>query len=98
VRLEFAHRLATGRLTGITPDLASADALLTEIGVPRPTPLQIEQTRTMMAATSEPTTSAPDDAMAMRGASAGPAGEGATADPAAIAVAAMLGSPQFQKR
>jgi len=98
VRLEFAHRLATGRLTGITPDLASADALLTEIGVPRPTPLQIEQTRTMMAATSEPTTSAPDDAMAMRGASAGPAGEGATADPATIAVAAMLGSPQFQKR
>ena len=99
VRLEFAHRLATGRLTGIKADVRSAEALLTELGVPRPTASQIEQTRAMMAATAATTAPDSDGGVAMgMGATAGASSDGGTADSAAIVVAAMLGSPQFQKR
>jgi uncharacterized protein (DUF1800 family) len=100
VRLDFANRLATGRLPGIKPNLASAEALLTEMGVPRATAFQIEQTRNLMAAAAQAAEGGSGGggmAMRMGGGATGATGDDQF-DPAAIAVAAMLGSPQFQKR
>jgi hypothetical protein len=80
-------------------DLSSAERLLTQMGVPRPTPLQVEQTRAMVQAANAPapTMMAQQNQM-MMGAAATAAKESPPVDPAAITVAAMLGSPQFQKR
>jgi uncharacterized protein (DUF1800 family) len=99
VRLDFANALATNRIQGIKSDLAYAQALLTEMGVPRPTPQQIASARTMLEAAAAAAAEAAmggNKMMTMGG------GQTATAapqiDPAALTVAAMLGSPQFQKR
>jgi uncharacterized protein (DUF1800 family) len=104
LRLEFANNLANGRVPGVKANLSSAQSLLTRLGIPKPTPLQIEQTRGMMqaAAGNVPATGVTPTAVTtapkmMAGGSTG-AGGSAPADTDAIVVAAMLGSPQFQKR
>jgi uncharacterized protein (DUF1800 family) len=99
LRLDFANRLAANKVTGIKVNLPAAERLLTQLGIPKPTPQQIEQTRTMLrsAAAQAAPAMGGQQMMMMAG---GPAGADANAsiDPAAIVVAAMLGSPQFQKR
>ena len=101
VRLEFANSLATGKLPGVKVDLPAAQTLLDELGVPKPTPQQIQQTRSMLQAAAARAPGAPvaSDSMMMmgRGATA-TATNGPQFDAAALTVAAMLGSPQFQKR
>ena len=99
LRLEFANKLATDKVVGVKVDLASAERLLTQMGVPKPTPLQVEQTRAMVQAANvpAPTMGAQQNQM-MMGAAATTPKESAPVDPTAITVAAMLGSPQFQKR
>ena len=99
LRLDFANALAANRIPGVKSDLAYAQALLTELGLPRPTPQQIESVRAMLEAAA-----APAAATAAAGGNTMMMGAGQTAsatpkvDPAALTVAAMLGSPQFQKR
>jgi uncharacterized protein (DUF1800 family) len=98
LRLDFANRLATDKVEGVKVNLAAAEAVLGDLGVPRPTPLQIEQTRAMLqAAASGAAPTMGGQQMMMAG---GPAAAGGAPpiDAAAIVVATMLGSPQFQKR
>ncbi len=100
VRFEFANALALGRIPGVKVDLATAETLLTELGIPRPSPQQIEQTRSMMQANLDKNTAQGMGTATMM--MAGGAAAGTTPPPpitpAALSVAAMLGSPQFQKR
>jgi uncharacterized protein (DUF1800 family) len=103
VRFEFANRLATNRIPGVTVNLASAESLLTQLGIPRPSPQDIERTRTMMQANEEKNqmpAMGGRGGMSMMGMAGGPAGSRTPAPitPAGLTVAAMLGSPQFQKR
>jgi uncharacterized protein (DUF1800 family) len=101
VRLEFANSLATGQLQGVTIDLAAAQGVLDQLAVSKPTPQQIEQTRSMMqtALARARASTAPQESMMMMGRyGQSRADRGSEIDPAAIAVAAMFGSPQFQKR
>jgi uncharacterized protein (DUF1800 family) len=95
VRLDFANALAANRITGVKTNVRSAQRLLEQLGLPRPTPAQIEQTRGMLRTSS--VASASSMSMMM---GSGPASADAEApiDPAAVVVATMLGSPQFQKR
>ena len=95
VRLDFANALAANRIPGVKSDVGSAQRLLEQLGLPRPTPAQIEQTRGMFKTSR--VASAASMSMMM---GSGPASADAEApiDPAAIVVATMLGSPQFQKR
>jgi uncharacterized protein (DUF1800 family) len=97
VRLDFANTLATGRLPGVKIDLPAGQRLLDQLGLPRPTAEQIQNTRTMMQASAKTASTRQQDAMMMRGAGAAQSADRDIA-PAAIVVAAMLGSPQFQKR
>ena len=104
VRLEFAINVALNRVPGFKVDLAAAQTVLQQMGMPRPTAEQIEQTRAMM----QTLVNQPGPAAAQRGAGAptmAPAGgagnAGTVANPVtaeAVTVAAMLGAPQFQKR
>ena len=64
VRLEFANDLATKRVPGLGVDLQAAQLLLEQLGLPRPTPEQIEQTRAMMQAS---TSAAAQSTASMRG-------------------------------
>ena len=98
-RLDFANALATGRLQGVTGNLRSAQRLLEQLGLPRPTPAQLEQTKAMLqkSATSTAAPAGMQSSTMMAGGSAAAAAP-APIDPTALAVAAMLGSPQFQKR
>ena len=100
VRLDFANTLASGRLPGVKVNLAAAQRLLDQLGVARPTPEQIENTRLMLqkSATSTASAAQPDSMMMMGGGAASGRKADGDVDPAAIVVAAMLGSPQFQKR
>jgi uncharacterized protein (DUF1800 family) len=100
VRLDFANTLATGRLPGLKINLAAGQRLLDQLGLPRPTPQQIQNTRTLMQASAKTSTAAmrQQDSMMMMGGAGAPRDRDADIDPAAIVVAAMLGSPQFQKR
>jgi len=98
-RLDFANALATGRLEGIKINLRSTQTLLERLGLPRPTPAQIEQTRAMLQKSASASGASPgmqSSTMMAAGSAAGAAA--APIDPAALTVAAMLGSPQFQKR
>jgi uncharacterized protein (DUF1800 family) len=99
LRLDFANALATNKVRGVKSNLAAGEALLSQIGVPRPTPEQIEQTRAMLQASEAPAPAAMGGAstMMMAGGSGG-AAAAAPIDPEALVVATMLGSPQFQKR
>ena len=98
-RLDFANALATGRLQGVKINLRATQLLLEQLGLPRPTQSQIEQTRAMLQKSAAAASASPGMQSSMMMA-AGAAAATATApvDPAALAVAAMLGSPQFQKR
>ena len=98
-RLDFANALATGRLQGVKINLRATQLLLEQLGLPRPTQSQIEQTRAMLQKSAAAAGASPGMQSSMMMA-AGAAAASATApvDPAALAVAAMLGSPQFQKR
>jgi len=99
-RLDFANRLATGKLPEVQMNLQSAQRLLEQMGVTRPTPAQIEQTRAMLqaaAAADAARTTSTQTSMMMAGGSTA-AAKTAPIDATAVAVAAMLGSPQFQKR
>ena len=81
-------------------NLQSAQRLLEQMGVTRPTQVQIEQTRAMLqaaAAADAARTGTTQTSMMMGGGSAD-AAKTAPIDATAVAVAAMLGSPQFQKR
>jgi uncharacterized protein (DUF1800 family)/Tol biopolymer transport system component len=102
VRLDFANRLATGKYPDIKMNLQSAQRLLEQMGVMRPTQVQIEQTRAMLqaaaAADAAAVAGAAQTSMMMAGGGSGAAAPPAQLDAAAVAVAAMLGSPQFQKR
>jgi len=102
LRLEFANNLAIGRVAGVKINLQSAQALLGQLGIPKPTPAQIEQTRAMLQSASAAAAPAGASQMKMAttmtaGASSG-ASENASNETAALVLAAMLGSPQFQKR
>ena len=99
LRLEFANALASNRIPGITSNLASAEKLLSQMGVARPTPQQIAQHRAMLQAAAAPapgTMSA--ERMMMAGGQPAASVDAPAVDPVALTVAAMLGSPQFQKR
>ena len=97
VRLDFANRLAIGSLPRIKPNLAEGQKLLDQLGLARPTPQQTATTRAMLQAARAADQGGQMDMMTMgRGGSRD--GASAEIDPAAIVVAAMLGSPQFQKR
>ena len=98
-RLNFANGLAAGRLTGVKVNLRATQFLLEQLGVPRPSPAQIEQTRDMLqkAASSAGGAMSPQTST-MMAAGAASSTAGAPVDPAALTVAAMLGSPRFQKR
>lgn len=100
VRLDFANMLATGRLQGVKVDLPSARQLLGQLGTPQPTAQQIQQTRAMaQTAAARPRVAAGKDSMMMMKGPSEPSADAAgEADPAALVVAAMLGSPQFQKK
>ena len=99
VRLDFANAVATRRLPGVKINLTAGQRLLDQLGLPRPTPEQIQQTRMLMQASAKTTTAAEPESMMMMAPGAGASRDRATdIDPAAIVVAAMLGSPQFQKR
>ena len=104
VRFEFANRLALNRIPGVKVNLASAEALLSQLGIPKPSPQQIEQTRSMMQANEDkntlPAMGGGRGGMMMTGGGAPAAGARTPPPitPAALTVAAMLGSPQFQKR
>ena len=97
VRLDFANRLAIGSLPRIKPNLAEGQKLLDQLGLARPTPQQIATTRTMLLTARASADGAQADMM-MTGNRGGPGATTKDIDPAAIVVAAMLGSPQFQKR
>ncbi len=98
LRLDFANTLAMGQFPGVEKaDLKSAQALLGRLGLPTPTAEQIEATRAMMQ-TAEAGGSMEKQQGMMMGAGSQAGGRSAEVDPAAIVVAAMLGSPQFQKR
>jgi uncharacterized protein (DUF1800 family) len=97
VRLEFANALATGRLPGVKVDLVAGQRLLDQLGLPRPTPEQIQNTRTLLQASAKTAGARQQDSMMMRGGTSTRAAD-QDVDPATIIVAAMLGSPQFQKR
>jgi uncharacterized protein (DUF1800 family) len=97
LRLEFVNQLTTGKVTGIKVNVASAQKLLLQLGFQKPTPLQLEQTRAMLQATASAAGSG-GRAMMMMGSPQGAGSADAAIDPAALSVAAMLGSPQFQKR
>jgi len=102
VRLDFANRLATGRYEDVRPNLQAAERLLGQMGVTKPTQYQVDQTKAMLqaqAAADAAKSGGTQNSMMMAGGSgnAAPA-PAAPIDPAAVAVAAMLGSPQFQKR
>jgi len=100
VRLEFANALVMGRIPGGKVNLVAARRVLEQMGVPPPTREQIENTRTLLqAAASLPSSGMREsESMMMMGGSTAAAAPGRSIDPAAIVVAAMLGSPQFQKR
>ena len=100
VRLDFANMLATNRLPGVEIDLRSAQSLLGQLGLPKPTAQQVEETRRMLQTSARSAASTSQQGSMMMGgaASGSPGGRAADIDPAAITVAAMLGSPQFQKR
>ena len=70
------------------------------MGVARPTRAQIENTRTLLqaAATLPASRMRESESMMMMGGGAAAGTPRRPIDPAAIVVAAMLGSPQFQKR
>ncbi len=96
MRLEFANTLALGRYKGVEADISSARRWLERLGLPTPTPEQIERTREMLEAAND---RASDEGQGMMMAGGGQeTPEAKEIDPEAIAVAAMLGSPQFQKR
>jgi hypothetical protein len=101
VRFEFANRLALNRIPGVKVNLAGAEALLTQLGIPKPTPQQIEQARSMMQANEDRNRMPAMGGRSMMMAGTAPAA-GSSAPPPVTAegltVAAMLGSPQFQKR
>jgi uncharacterized protein (DUF1800 family) len=104
VRLEFANNVALNRVPGFKVDLAAAQTVLQQMGMPRPTAEQIEQTRTMM----QTLVNQPNPAAGQRGggapammAAGGAGNAGAASNPVtaeAVSVAAMLGGPQFQNR
>jgi uncharacterized protein (DUF1800 family) len=105
VRFEFANALATNKIAGIKiNNLAQAETFLEQrLGVTKPTPQQIEQTRATLQAIEDKNAAmlglaARNDMMMMTGRGAGPAEPKPTINPAAITLAAMLASPQFQKR
>lgn len=99
VRLDFANRLATNQLRGITSNLTAAQRLLSQLGLPKPTPLQIDQTRAMMqSAQADAAAAMGGQNMMTMGAGPSSAGAGPRIETSAIVVAAMLGSPPFQKR
>ena len=100
VRLDFANRLATGKYPEVRMNLSAAQRLLEQMGMTRPSKVQIDQTRAMLQAASAADAARQPGAQPMMMAASGSATPGSTApiDEAAIAVAAMLGSPQFQKR
>jgi uncharacterized protein (DUF1800 family) len=99
VRLEFANALASNRIPGITSNLVSAGKVLGQMGVARPTPQQIDQHRAMLEAAAAPAPGAMSaERMMMAGGQPAPAATAPAIDPVALTVAAMLGSPQFQKR
>jgi uncharacterized protein (DUF1800 family) len=111
-RLEFANALTSELLFppnnpqpgfGLTVDLPSARTLLEQLGMPVPTPEQIEQVREVIRKAMEEKAAAEQNP-SMRQRQAMAAGGGASGldvdelDTEALAVATMLGSPQFQKR
>jgi hypothetical protein len=105
VRFEFANALATNKIAGIKiNNLAQAETFLEQrLGVTKPTPQQIEQTRATLQAIEDKNAAmlglaARNDMMMMTGRGAGPAEPKPTINPAAITLAAMLASPHFQKR
>jgi uncharacterized protein (DUF1800 family) len=101
VRLEFANDLAMNRVAGLSVDLAAAQSVLQQMGMPRPTAEQIEQTRAMMQALANQPGSSTGAMQGPPMMAAGAASDGAKASPVtaeAVIVAAMLGSPQFQTR
>jgi len=103
VRLEFANNLAANRYRGVTFNSSTAQAALERFGLPKPTPTQIEQTRKMMRPAFPEGSAAGgmyqmSQMTQMAGGPASGAPPAPLLEPAAIAVAAMLGSPQFQKR
>jgi hypothetical protein len=83
-------------------DLAAAQAVLQQMGMPRPTAEQIEQTRAMMQTlVNQPAPAAAGQQGATMTAARGAANATPVANPVtaeAVIVAAMLGSPQFQTR
>ena len=97
VRLDFANTLALGRFPGVKGDLTAARELLNQLGLPTPTEEQIEQTRAMLRDAKD-SESAGQQGMMMGGGGTQTGSDNKDADPAAITIAAMLGSPQFQKR
>jgi hypothetical protein len=101
MRLDFANRLATGKFPDVRMNLPSAQRLLEQMGVARPTPAQIDQTRAMLQAAAAADAAGPggsSSSMMMAAGGASAAASSAPIDATAVAVAAMLGSPQFQKR
>jgi uncharacterized protein (DUF1800 family) len=98
LRLDFANRLATGRIRGVTANLAAAQVVLSQMGIPRPTPTQLEQTRAMLQSNTALAAAAPGGRPAMPASASAGSGSIVPLDPAIVTVAAMLGSPQFQKR
>jgi len=97
-RLEFANRLATGQINGIEVDLSAARRLLEQLGLPRPSEAQIEQTRAMLEKTAARESSGGMRSTSMAAGGAPGSAGAKPIDPEALVVAAMLGSPEFQKR
>jgi uncharacterized protein (DUF1800 family) len=99
VRLDFGNKLAADKIPGIKSNLAAGDRLLTQLGIPKPTPLQIEQTRTMLqAANGQTAAPAMGGQQMMMAGGQTTAAQSAPISAAALTIGAMLGSPQFQKR
>lgn len=100
-RLLFANALANNELPGVDVDLEAAEKLLTQLGMPVPTPEQLSQFHAAIVASraqqqEQQEMGAQPGMMARRGSAV--VEEEEEFDPRALAIATMLGSPNFQKR
>lgn len=113
-RLRFSLDLVTGQLPGITGDIDAASQLFRDLGYPEVTPEQVAAARRLMAASGQEAqgaggmmadrmTDVSAEAAAMysplvKAPAAATPEQVAALEARAIALAFLLGSPQFQKR
>ncbi len=103
-RMDFAMALATGQVSGVAVDLASAQSLFQQLAYPEPTPRQMAQARSLVDKSDASMMGGAmmdDPAMMQEGMMQRPGQaerQGGLPNARVIATALALGSPRFQKR